>query len=57
MSDYHRGKLHGINDCIAVCKHNPELKAKDVEKKLRNMIDQLEAMIGDDVQKNYLEGE
>ena len=46
--NYWKGKLHGVNDCIAVCKCNPELKAKDIEKKLRNMIDKLEVMLGDD---------
>jgi hypothetical protein len=52
--EYFRGKLHGVGEAIAVCKHNPDLKASDVEVRLRNIVDQLSVIIGDDVVENYL---
>ena len=54
MSEFLEGEICGINSCISVIKHNPNSSLKDVEEKLRSMLDQLSVGLSEDVRKSYL---
>ena len=54
MSDFLEGELCGVNSCISIIKCNPNSSLKEIEKKLRSMIDQLSVGLSKEVKNSYL---